>query len=55
MPVNMHLQSLQSDADLRQAMEGYGPLTHLNLARGVGGHIKGFAFVEFTRSHHAEE
>ncbi|GFH30563.1 uncharacterized protein HaLaN_29443 [Haematococcus lacustris] len=47
--------SLTSDLQLRNVMEVYGPLLYVSLARHQSGLPKGFAFVEFKRSHHAEE
>ena len=49
------LQGFRSNDELRKVFEGFGPVTdaHIptNRATGVA---KGFAFVEFKRSNHAD-
>eukprot|EP00983_Pelagomonas_calceolata_P000493 16795-Pelagomonas_calceolata.AAC.8 len=50
-----HLQGVQTDAQLRASMETWGPTGSVTLARQPDTNKpKGFGFVEFKRSQHAE-
>ncbi len=48
-------QGVSSEGQLRTAMEAWGPTGNVTLARQPDNNRpKGFGFVEFKRSHHAE-
>ena len=47
-------QSLNDERMMRMVFEEFGPLLSVTIARGQQGYSKGFGFVEFKRSDHAE-
>jgi len=49
------MQGVQTDAQLRTSMEAWGPTGSVTLARQPDTNKpKGFGFVEYKRSQHAE-
>lgn len=47
-------QGFYDEQALQVAFEQYGPVTSCSIAKNMAGHPKGFAFVEFKRSDHAD-
>eukprot|EP00195_Chlamydomonas_chlamydogama_P017919 CAMPEP_0202896070 /NCGR_PEP_ID=MMETSP1392-20130828/5135_1 /ASSEMBLY_ACC=CAM_ASM_000868 /TAXON_ID=225041 /ORGANISM="Chlamydomonas chlamydogama, Strain SAG 11-48b" /LENGTH=882 /DNA_ID=CAMNT_0049581299 /DNA_START=95 /DNA_END=2743 /DNA_ORIENTATION=+ len=47
-------QNFTDENVLKSVFEVYGPITSVTIARTPAGHSKGYSFVEFRRSDHAE-
>ncbi|GAX84441.1 hypothetical protein CEUSTIGMA_g11861.t1 [Chlamydomonas eustigma] len=48
-------QGFVDENELRSVFEGHGPLANVSIVKSPTGNSKGYGFVEFKRSHHAQD